>query len=611
MLLVSDHTELNNDGNPSNNVYLVQNVGGNNQVYIESTPKPDLEITAFSAPPSGIAGQPITLTWTVQNNGTAPVEVPFTEQFKLTNNADGTGGFSLGQFTQMDTLLVGESYTESMEYDLPINASGNYFLVMLTEATNQIFETDAGEENNTESVFITVNPQTPSDLIVSDVSVNAGTSVFVDENLSFEYTVKNIGANPAEGVRKDIIYLSSDSLFNANDPILATLNNNETILPFQEITKTVDATIPGITPGDYFIIVNTDGFNNILETEEENNTSASVNKVTVTLPELVIGTPENTVLTDNMDMYYKIEVPDSLAGETLVITLDSDGAIGNNELYLKYGETPTLSNADYFFEIPFSTYQELIVESLDAGTYYLLVTGEVQPGNTQNITLLADILPFEIRSINAEEGGNTGNVTIRIDGAKFEPDMEARLEGSMNVTALQTYFINTTRIFATFNLAGADLGMYNVIVDKGAEDATLVDGFEVVTGSFGNAEDAGSNSDGFSCSITYNEGVSNFLDQELDYPSAVRRNRTVEINIYFQNEGNIDIPIPTRFLLSVSEHPVSATVAGLDDEAQELFLEFKEDGGPPGILRAGASGLVRAYTRSFSSGTVIELILIE
>ena len=206
---------------------------------------------------------------------------------------------------------------------------------------------------------------------------------------------------------------------------------------------------------------------------------------------------------------------------------------------------------------------------------------------------------------------NTGNVTIRIDGAKFEPDMEARLEGSMNVTALQTYFINTTRIFATFNLAGADLGMYNVIVDKGAEDATLVDGFEVVTGSFGNAEDAGSNSDGFSCSITYNEGVSNLLDQELDYPSAVRRNRTVEINIYFQNEGNIDIPIPTRFLLSVSEHPVSATVAGLDDEAQELFLEFKEDGGPPGILRAGASGLVRAYTRSFSSGTVIELILIE
>lgn len=611
LLLVSDHTELNNDGNFSNNVYVIQNIGGNSQVYIESTPKPDLEITAFGAPPSGIAGQPVTLTWTVQNNGTAPVEVPFTEQFKLTNNADGTGGFPLGQHTYEDSLAVGESYTYSLDFDLPINASGNYFLVMRTEATNQIFETDAGEENNMESVFITVTPQTPSDLIVADVTVTPGTSVFVDENLSFEYTVKNIGTNPAVGVRKDIIYLSSDPVFNANDPILATVSNSDTILPFQEITKMVDATVPGITPGDYFVIVNTDGFNNILETDEENNTAASANQVTVTLPELVIGTPENTVLTDNLDKYYKIEVPDSLAGETLVITLDSDGAVGNNELYLKYGETPTLSNADYFFEIPFSTYQELIVESLEAGTYYLLVTGEVQPGSEQNITLLADILPFEIRSIDAEEGGNTGNVTIRIDGAKFEPNMEARLEGSMNVTAIQTYFINSTRIFATFNLAGADLGMYNVIVDKGMEDATLVDGFEVVTGSFGNSEDAGSNSDGFSCSITLNDGVENLLDQELDYPSAVRRNRTVEINIYFQNEGNIDIPIPTRFLLSVSGHPVSATVAGLDDEAQELFIEFTENGGPPGILRAGANGLVRAYTKSFSSGTVIELLLIE
>ena len=129
--------------------------------------------------------------------------------------------------------------------------------------------------------------------------------------------------------------------------------------------------------------------------------------------------------------------------------------------------------------------------------------------------------------------------------------------------------------------------------------------------SFGTSADAGNGSPGFFCDISYNSDVSNFLDQDLDYPSAVRRNRTVEINIYFRNDGNIDIPIPTRFLLSISGHPVSADIVGLDDEAQELFLEFTEAGGPPGILRAGASGLVRAYTKSATSGTVIELILAE
>ncbi len=611
LLLVSDHTDLNNDGDPSNNVFVVNNLAGNNQIYVASTPKPDLEITALNIPSSGIAGQPITVSWTVQNNGDAAVEVPFTEQFKLDTNDDGVGGQSLGQYTKSDSLLVGESYTESMDVTIPISASGNYYIVMKTDATNQLFELDAGEDNNLAAAIIQIAPQTPSDLIVPAVSVGTNTEVLVGDTLSFDYLIKNIGSNPAEGVRKDIIYLSQDSLFNTNDPILATINYNETVLPYQELTDSIDVAIPGVTPGEYFVIVSADGFNNILETDETNNTTASVNKINVVLPELVIDIPENTVLTDDEYQYYELVVPDSLAGETLVITLESDEGVGNNELYLKYEESPTLSNADYTYAIPFSTYQELIVETLQAGTYYLLVKGTTQPNDEQNITLLAEILPFEIRAIDAEQGGNTGNVTIRIDGAKFEPNMAARLEGSMNVTAINTYFINSTRIFATFDLNGADLGLYDVIVDKGLEEATLTEGFEVVVGSFGTSEDTGNGSPGFFCDISYNEGVSNFLDQDLDYPSAVRRNRTVEINIYFRNDGNIDIPIPARFLLSVSGHPVSADVAGLDDEGQELFLEFTEDGGPPGILRAGASGLVRAYTRSFSSGTVIELILAE
>jgi len=52
-------------------------------------------------------------------------------------------------------------------------------------------------------------------------------------------------------------------------------------------------------------------------------------------------------------------------------------------------------------------------------------------------------------------------------------------------------------------------------------------------------------------------------------------------------------------MLSVRGAPLGFTVDELPEKKLELFLEFEEIGGPPGILRPGATGSITVY--AFSS----------
>jgi hypothetical protein len=50
--------------------------------------------------------------------------------------------------------------------------------------------------------------------------------------------------------------------------------------------------------------------------------------------------------------------------------------------------------------------------------------------------------------------------------------------------------------------------------------------------------------------------------------------------------------------------PLSFTPEDFTANKKELFLEFEESGGPPGILRPGAQGIITVYTKA----TMIETL---
>jgi hypothetical protein len=285
------------------------------------------------------------------------------------------------------------------------------------------------------------------------------------------------------------------------------------------------------------------------------------------------------------------------------ISLDGKTPQGVNELYVSYNEMPTRSNHAFSFPNPFAPDQAITIPEIQAGQYYLLAYGTTNfpsAAGQQDIDLKAEIIPFQISDVDAEQGGNTGNVTVRIDGARFSPATEFRLfdAGLGTVVAHTVTFINSTRVFATFNLAGKALGVYDVVAINGVQSVVLPDGFTIVAGGAGTVSGAGSGAGGFFCNIV-NLGTEQHLQKNIAHPASIRINRVAPITIQFGNDGDVDIPCPSRWLISLRGAPVGFTIDELDEGKQELYLTFMEVGGPPGILRPGASSSFTVY--AFSS----------
>ena len=107
----------------------------------------------------------------------------------------------------------------------------------------------------------------------------------------------------------------------------------------------------------------------------------------------------------------------------------------------------------------------------------------------------------------------------------------------------------------------------------------------------------GGSGNGFYCNIV-NVGGGDDLATHVVHPFSTRNNRIVPIQIFYGNSGNVDIPAPTKFLISLEGAPIALTPDDLSNNSAELVLIFEENGGPPGILRPGASGSFQLVTYS-------------
>jgi hypothetical protein len=238
----------------------------------------------------------------------------------------------------------------------------------------------------------------------------------------------------------------------------------------------------------------------------------------------------------------------------------------------------------------------------------LLALGEDPAKIKQPITLLATIIPFAVTDITAKEGGNTGLITAKINGAKFDAKTTFRLRKSPTETILpnKVYIIDQTASYVTFNLTGKTVGNYDVLaVKENGEAATLSNGFAVVQGPAGSFDGNGS---GFVCNIS-NVGFEEVLETSLIAPAFARRGQIVSFTVSYKNTGTVDVPVQTRFLISLNENiPVGFSLEELSEKKQDLILVCEEKEGPPGILRPGAGGFFKIYAVSRRSNIDVTII---
>ncbi|AXY72742.1 hypothetical protein D3H65_01595 [Paraflavitalea soli] len=616
LIVLTDRDNQQNDINRGNNFLVLNtNISGQpNAPIVITQPTPsDLQPLSLLAPAAAFAGEAIWVKFTVKNNGPGNTNTPYwNDQVFVTDEPSAGSIYSYGNKTQTGPLAANGSYTDSLEIILHPSFSGNYYVVLRTDANNSQYE-QQGEDNNTATAGIFIRPQLPCDLVINQVIVPAG-SQLAGQPTTIQWQLGNSGQNPAYGYLKEAVYLSADTVFDDHDILLGTKEENISLLAGLTLNRTLTAPLNNIALGNYYIIVRTDILNSLVEVQEDNNTRVSATQLTTDVKALPLAVSTADLLLNGQALYYRLHIPASLHGETMEITLSGDTSKhAVNRIYLKRGAVPAPNNYDYAAETPFETNQQLIVPAADSGTYYLLFLGnDTTLLRRQSVNMEARIIPFQITAVDAGKGGNTGGVTLKIAGANFEPSTQfvLRKAGLPSIYPYTRYYIDASHVFVSYNLQGTSLGVYDVVAIKQNGDSTkLLQGFEIVRGpgsplggsGGGNGSGGPGGGTGFVCQVV-NIGYEDLISTDFIHAENTRLNRVEPITIAYENTSSIDIPLPTRFFISLTGAPIAFTVPELDEIKTTLPLSFTEPGAPPGILRAGAKGFIKLFTKATTRG---------
>ncbi|MBL8747268.1 MAG: hypothetical protein JNK58_13045, partial [Phycisphaerae bacterium] len=238
---------------------------------------PDLSITGPFAPSTGTTGTMVNVGWTGTNIGSATAFAPpggWTDRVYISTDA-GLGGDTIAaSVARTQNLDVGAMYTPSASITLP-SIPGDYYIIVALDVNNQVNE--PGAETNNTGVFgpITVVPPPNPDLDVTSILVPA--SATAGDTIVVQYTVTNIGNQPALVNWQDAIFLSTNSVYDGGDTLLRLSPANQAPLaPTQSYTVSRNVTLPvSFTTANAFIIIRADHGADLNEQSESNNTRAS------------------------------------------------------------------------------------------------------------------------------------------------------------------------------------------------------------------------------------------------------------------------------------------------------------------------------------------------
>ena len=532
------------DTNPANNFRTVA-------LPITLTPPCDLIPTAYTLPTDVVAGQQVTIPFTIRNQGVGTtLEGNWDDGVYLSTSPSVNGAVvRIGTFRHPGTLAAGASYSGTVTATIPGYLSGNYYVFLVTDITpgvngyypvqlwggavqyGVVYEHQQ-ELNNVVQGNLIIRVPLPADLIVTSVTLPAARKL--GQVTTVHYTVKNQGVNNAVGQLKDGLYLSQDAVVDgAVDQLFATKTANVTIAPNQTVPGVVRSRLQGIQPGSYHGLMATNLFNDIYEgpvssPAANNNVTDAANRLAIGVDVLPLRTPMAFPLMLDSLAYYRVTPG---ANKDMVLTLTSNQSFGQNEMYVAYNRPPTPADYDFIYLNQVSTAQEILVPTTGAGAYYVLVKTPytAYPG-LQTATLYADTLGFQVRSITANRVGR-GRVTTQVLGAGFRrfragptgnPATRFYLTkgGSPTIRAVAQVlkFRNSTEVTLRWRLDTLSVGVYNVVAENNGTRVQLTNGLTVEPARPLN------------------------VDFATIIPQVVRVGTNANWTYFLQNNSNIDVP---------------------------------------------------------------------
>jgi len=572
---VADYDNSNPDINLSNNVIT-------KTLTVNSVPTPDLAVSEVSVLDAVTSGQPARIAYKVTNTGDIAINsATWNDKLFLSlNDVYESGDIQLLTKERSNiTLASGAFYRDTLEFTVPLPNNGNLYLLMTANAANNPYE--ASRDNNTAAVNVSVVLPPPGDLIVRDITCES--TIQSGQMLHATWNVQNIGNNPLSGNGlRSLVYISADTVFDANDKLLGSVTNAIN-LPIDQMTpQSVTARISGLRPGEYYLLVKTDVTNAFNEADDNNNMGYSAMPFTVTIRPLPFNTDVADTLANDEVSDFMLLVEGNVNQTVRIRLTPADSIPGAvNMIYVTYNDMGDNQHYTYSTVGQFTARSEVYIPATMPGYYGVALYGSNPTGNTQNVVVRADILPFELNAVNADHGGNTGEVTVELTGSRFRPGMTVTLrDGSEEIIADTLIYVNYYQCFATFDLTGRTPGVYDVTALNNCEgEAVLTDGF------------------------TIEDGTPSGLSYNLVFPSSPRPNRNIVMMLEFGNTGNIDLHDQMLEITSMGGCPIALTPEGTTEGQTVLQVPLSIDGEPEGLLRPGSYGTINIY--GFTSGALL------
>ncbi len=205
---------------------------------------PNLVVDNLFAPDNATSGETVQVSWTVRNAGSGATSGGRIDRVYLSLDDQWQSSDIHLASLDRDALGVGESDTIAVDLAIPIELSGPWHIIVITDATDQVEEGSAENDNRLSRAFgIDLAPH--ADLQVGDVTAP---DLMVANPASFDvgWTVTNISDQAGnETGWIDAVYASFDDILGDGDDILlAEVARSGGLAAGESYSESVQVTLP-------------------------------------------------------------------------------------------------------------------------------------------------------------------------------------------------------------------------------------------------------------------------------------------------------------------------------------------------------------------------------
>jgi hypothetical protein len=231
-------------------------------ISLAEAPSPDLVVTVVEAPDGLVPGQTAGVRFTVRNAGETTARAPWADSIRIVGPG-AEAGIALASIPRTFDLAPGAEYTVDATVTVPELGLGDFRFEVRADANGQVYE--GGREANNLRASADATMRHPN-LTVAALALPAGPFTSGD-TIRVGWTVENTGGGAAVRGWTDRVWLSRTAV-PGPESILLHEGVTGAAMPFApgaRIEAGADVRLPIDVSGAWFVVVETDALNAVIE----------------------------------------------------------------------------------------------------------------------------------------------------------------------------------------------------------------------------------------------------------------------------------------------------------------------------------------------------------